>query len=280
MGYIYTGCRELTLSDKEIEEFYKDRASISRQCAGLYQNQYLILKNENGEPFFYGRCDNEKIVEIQFPVIKSNYGTIKPRNPEQYCAIDLLKSRDIKVKVIRGVYGSGKDFLMLFEALSLIEKEVFQKIIYVRPPVTVANVPDIGFLPGDMVQKLYWTLGPIYDKVGGDAGIQCLIQQEKLEIAPLNYIRGRSFDNSIVYMSEGQNSTTEIMKLLLGRIGEGSELWINADTHQVDKKVFEADNGITRMVNVLRGNPLFGYIYLPTTERSEVARLADLLDEI
>jgi predicted ribonuclease YlaK len=90
--------------------------------------------------------------------------------------MDLLKSRVIKVKVIRGVYGSGKDMLMLHEALSLIEKEIFQRIIYVRPPVTVANVPDIGYLPGDMIQKLYWTLGPIYDKVGGDSGIQSLIQ--------------------------------------------------------------------------------------------------------
>lgn len=278
MGYIYTGYRELTLTDKEIEEFYKDRKSLSDLYVGLYQNQYVILKDEKENPFFYGRYDNNELIEIPFPVTKSNYGTIKPRNPEQYCAMDLLKSRAIKVKVIRGVYGSGKDMLMLHEALSLIEKEIFQRIIYVRPPVTVANVPDIGYLPGDMIQKLYWTLGPIYDKVGGDSGIQSLIQQEKLEIAPLNFIRGRSFENSIVYMSEGQNSTTEIVKLLLGRIGEGSELWINADTHQVDRKVFESDNGITRMVNVLRGNPLFGFIYLPKTERSEVARLADLLD--
>ena len=73
--------------------------------------------------------------------------------------------------------------------------------------------------------------------------------------------------------------TTEIVKLVIGRIGEGSELWINADNHQTDKKVFEKDNGVKKMVEKLTGNPMFGYVYMPTTERSAVANLANLLDE-
>ena len=73
--------------------------------------------------------------------------------------------------------------------------------------------------------------------------------------------------------------TTEIAKLVIGRIGEGSELWINADTHQTDKKLFDEDNGVTKMIDRLAGNKLFGYVYLPKTERSSVAELATLLDD-
>lgn len=92
-------------------------------------------------------------------------------------------------------------------------------------------------------------------------------------------MRGRSFENSIVYVCEGQNITTEIAKLIISRVGEGSELWLNADNHQTDKKIFEQDNGIRTMIERLSGNSLFGYVYLPKTERGAVANLANLLDE-
>ena len=95
---------------------------------------------------------------------------------------------------------------------------------------------------------------------------------------PLLFVRGRSFENSIVYVSEGQNITTEIAKLLLGRIGKNSIMMINADTHQTDNKVFDQDNGIATMIEKLSGNPLFGYVYLDETLRSETANLANLLD--
>lgn len=167
---------------------------------------------------------------------------------------------------------------MLNKALSLIDSGEFSKIIYIRPNVTLAGVPEIGHLKGDLNDKLGWTLGPLYDKVGGEDGVEKLIMDNKLEMVPLLFIRGRSFDNSIIYVSEGQNITSEIAKVLISRIGSNSELWINADTHQTDKRMFEEDNGIVKMVDRLTGNPLFGYVYLPITERSKVAELATLLD--
>lgn len=193
--------------------------------------------------------------------------------------MDLLKSRDTKVKLIKGVYGSGKDYLMLSEALSLIDKGEFQKIIFIRPNVTVANVPDIGFLKGSEADKLAWTLAPLYDKVGGEEGVYELINRDQLESVPLLFLRGRSFENSIVYVCEGQNITTEIAKLIISRLGEGSELWINSDTHQVDRKIYAEDNGIEKMIERLKGHRLFGMVYLPKTERSELAELATLLDD-
>ena len=96
---------------------------------------------------------------------------------------------------------------------------------------------------------------------------------------PLLHIRGRSFENCLIYVCEAQNITTEIAKLIISRIGENSELWLNSDTHQVDNKVYEKDNGIIKMIDRLSGNKLFGYVYLPKKERGEVANLATLLDD-
>ena len=87
----------------------------------------------------------------------------------------MLQDRQSKVKLLRGVYGSGKDMLMLNQALDYIESGVFNKIVYVRPNVTVANVTDIGYLKGSAEEKLEWTLAPLYDKVGGREGVELLI---------------------------------------------------------------------------------------------------------
>lgn len=193
-------------------------------------------------------------------------------------AFDLFKNTSIKVKLIKGVYGSGKDYIMFHAALELIEKGLYEKIIYIRPNITVKGLPDIGALPGTAEEKLSWTLGPLIDKVGGDEGIETLFEKGTLEVIPLLYIRGRSFNNSIIYVSEGQNMTTEIAKLILGRVGNNSELWINGDTHQTDKELFDKDNGLNIMVEKLQGQSLFGYMFLPKTERSDVANLANLMD--
>ena len=193
--------------------------------------------------------------------------------------MDLLQDRQSKVKILRGCYGSGKDFLMLNQAFDLLEKGQFDKIVYIRPNVTVANVPDIGYLKGSVEEKLDWTLAPIYDKVGGREGVEMLINQGQLEMVPLLHIRGRCFDNSLIQVCEAQNITSEIAKLIISRVGENSELWLNSDTHQTDNKIYEKDNGIIKMIDKLSGNKLFGYVYLPKTERGEVAELATLLDD-
>lgn len=168
---------------------------------------------------------------------------------------------------------------MLAEALSLIEKGTFQKIVFIRPNVTVADVPEIGYLKGTEMDKLAWTLAPLYDKVGGEEGVYELLEKGQLESVPLLFLRGRSFENCLVYVCEGQNITSEIAKLIISRLGEGSELWINSDTHQVDRKIYEKDNGINKMIERLTGNPYFGMVYLPKTERSKIAELTTLLDD-
>lgn len=273
----YKGYKEIELNNDQLADFYTNCAVY---IEGLLENQYLLIKDLTGEVVDKYCLQNGELRQVKYNTIQNIYcGKIKPRNLQQELAMDMLIDKRSKVKLVQGVYGSGKDYLMLNQALALIEKGKFQKIVFIRPNVTVANVPEIGYLKGTQEEKLAWTLGPFYDKVGGEDGVRLLIEQGKLELVPLLFIRGRSFDNSIVYVTEGQNITAEIAKLIISRIGENSELWLNCDTHQVDKQVYEKDNGVEKMVSRLVGNPLFSYVYLPKTERSEVAELATLLDD-
>lgn len=273
----YNGYKELVLTNEQFSEMYTN----GRIGDYLFkENEYLIAKNEEGEVVDKLQQKHGRLKRVPFQTLKNAYlGEIKPRNDQQELAVDLLLDPDTKIKVIKGVYGSGKDYLMLSAALQLIEKNKFDKIVFVRPNVSVRGLPDIGALPGTADEKLSWTLAPLYDKVGGEEGVAMMLQHKILESVPLLFIRGRSFENSIIYVTEGQNMTTEIAKLVIGRIGEGSELWINADTHQTDKKMFDEDNGVQKMIERLSGNPLFGYVYMPKTERSSVAELATLLDD-
>lgn len=276
MNEQYTGYIELELNGDEINELYQD-GTISNY--DFNENEYILVTH-NGKLIDTYCYQDGTLRKVGYNTTSNMYlGQIKPRNTQQNLVLDMLQDKSTKVKLVKGVYGSGKDYLMLSQALSLIEKGKFEKIVFIRPNITVADLPDIGALPGTADEKLAWTLGPFLDKVGGQEGVNMLIHSGQLEVVPLIFIRGRSFSNSIIYVTEGQNMTTEITKLILGRVGEGSELWINADNRQTDKKVFEKDNGVRKLVDKLTGHPLFGYVYMPLTERSDVANLANLLDE-
>lgn len=116
------------------------------------------------------------------------------------------------------------------------------------------------------------------DHLGGIDAVRMMLEKGTLEIAPLGYLRGRDFKRAIVFCDECENLTTHQCQLLIGRIGENSQLWMAGDCRQTDRTIFEKDSGMTKMIERLQGNKLFSYVYLPKTERSETAALADLLD--
>ena len=119
---------------------------------------------------------------------------------------------------------------------------------------------------------------PLADHLGGVQTLYDRMERGVIEIQHLGFIRGRDFKNCILLCSEGENLTTKHVQLLLGRVGEGSALWINGDHKQTDKEIFQRESGLRDIVDRLKGNPLFGFVHLPKSERSAVARLADCLD--
>ena len=162
--------------------------------------------------------------------------------------------------------------------VAAVREEKFHKLLWVRNNIEVKDTNPLGSLPGDLLQKMWWTAGPLIDHCGGEFGLQRLIEEGKVEVAYLGHLRGRDIRNSLIICSEAENMTKQHLQLLLGRIGEGSQLWLDADLRQRDRLIFEKTEGIENLIEKLKGNPLFGYIHLEKTERSETACLADLLD--
>lgn len=271
----YKGYQIVRLNDEEINNFYND-GYIS--CT-LNTNEYLIIQDYDGNTIDYCVMKNGKLEKIKYPIITSEFsGKIKPRNEQQYCAMHLLKNDDIPIKLITGRFGSGKSLLCITAAMEALQKGDFEKIIFVRNNVQVKDTDALGALPGTETEKMLPYLMPFADHCGGVMGIEMLMNRGKLEVIPLGFLRGRSIRNAIIYSMESENLTKEHIQLLMGRVDEGSQLWLDGDIKQRDRISFERSKGLETMVERLKGNSNFGYVHLEKSERSKVAALADLLD--
>ena len=273
------GCIEIELSEEKLAAFYNNK-ELYAELFNLKENQYLLIKDNTGEVVDRYCYQNGELRQVMFMKLGGTFtGTIKPRNPEQVCLFDMLKDKTSKVKLVTGRFGSGKTLAMVYAALELIEKGKFDRIVWVRNNVAVKDAPEIGFLPGDDFAKLKPFLGPFLDHAGGEEGVKKLLDEDKLWVIPLGHLRGRSLKNCILLCSECENFTKEHLQLLMGRIDEGSQLWLDGDLKQRDKLIFEKSAGIEKMVSRLTGKKLFAYVHLKKAERSEVAALADELDD-
>lgn len=272
----YLGFKEVVLSDNEINSIFQNDTVNTFGCL---PNQYLIAKDGCDNIIELMRCTGDKMFKVPYKTINSRFlGKVKPRNTQQQLAIDMLYNSDITVKVIAGKFGTGKDFLMCSAAIDLLEHNKFEKIVYVRNNIEVKNSKPIGYLPGSYNEKLLPFAMPLADHLGGTDGLSLMVGHGQIEIVHLGFIRGRDIKNSIILCSEAENMTKEHIQLLLGRVGEGSALWINGDFKQCDAEVFRQNSGLMAAVDKLKGHPRFGYVKLLKTERSETAAMADLLD--
>ena len=272
----YIGYKDITLSDEEMSYFY---LHLDENIYDCIVNEYLIIRKSNGEIVDYRKWNGEEYKAISYKQINSHFmGKVKPRNPQQVLVFDMLQDKDETIKIISGKFGSGKDYLMIANALKLIEDGKFDKLIYVRNAIGVKDANEVGFLPGSKLEKLMPYAMPLADHLGGETGLEMQMMAGTIEIEHLGYIRGRDIKNSIVYVSEAENLTKEHVQLLIGRIGEGSSLWMNGDFRQTDSSVFRMNNGLLSAVQKLAGHEKFGYVQLQKTERSETASMADLLD--
>ena len=272
----YKGYIEVEMNDNCLAQFYSNK---DLWAGDLYENQYLLIKDSTGEIVDKYCRQNGELRQVLFCKLGGSFtGAIKPRNPQQACLFDMLKDKTSKIKLVTGRFGSGKTLAMTNAALELIEKGKFERIVWVRNNVSVKDAPEIGYLPGTEIDKLMPYVMPLADHAGGEEGIKKMLENGTLEVIPLGHLRGRSLRNCIVFCTECENLTRQHIQLLMGRIDEGSQLWLDGDVKQRDKDIFEKSAGLERMVERLAGNKLFAHIHLEKSERSEVAALADLLD--
>lgn len=245
-------------------------------------NEYFILRNERHSALATYNAFKERITRIdKIPA----YGII-PRNAEQTFVLDALMNPDIKLVTITGKAGTGKTLMALAAALE--RRKSYTQIFMARPVVPLSN-KDIGFLPGDIQSKLDPYMQPLFDNLGvirnqfpessaKHQKIRELLDQQKLVIAPLTYIRGRSLVKIFFIVDEAQNLTPHEVKTIITRAGDGTKLVFTGDIFQIDHPYLNLEsNGLSYLIDRMHGQKLYAHINLEKGERSELADIASTL---
>jgi PhoH-like ATPase len=278
---LYEGYQEFEVSPSKIDQFYQEKKITIEQK--LYGNQYVILKDSsNANHSAIGRYSlkDKAIVPLISPP-ESIWG-ITARNVEQSFALDALLNDECMMVSLVGKAGTGKTLLAIAAGLyKTLDEGRYQKLLVSRPIFPMGR--DIGYLPGDIEQKLNPWMQPIFDNVeflmGSDkkaAGrAQELINQGMLNIEPLTYIRGRSIPKQYLIVDEAQNLTPHEIKTIITRAGSGTKIVLTGDVYQIDNPyVDSANSGLTHAVERFKGQEIAAHITLTKGERSALAELA------
>lgn len=281
--HMFTGRTTLEGVDSDvIRKMYVDGNSRKITALGddRQNNHFYILKDGSASAMGFF---NEKKRNIE-RVDKSYAYGIKPRNAEQAFALHAIQNPDINLVTICGVAGTGKTLLALAGALE--QKNRYDQIILARPIVALSN-KDLGFLPGDAEEKINPYMQPLFDNLNfiknqfgpnerKARAIEDMKAEGKIQISPLAYIRGRSLSNVIFIVDEAQNLTPHEVKTIITRAGENTKIILTGDIRQIDTPYLdEQSNGLTYVIDRLRGKELYCHISLEKGERSELANLAN-----
>ena len=270
----YTGYKIIPLTEKQLLEFYEN---TTKNFYDLYIGQYLILEDSEGNILDI-RCwtgKDHRYINTK-PIDSKWFGKISPYNGDtlQKLAIDSLYNNQLTV--LRGPAGTGKSILGLSFLFSLLEHHTIDRIYIFCNPVATKDAAKLGFYPGDKNMKLLDSqIGNfLIGKFGDYTAVERLINDEQIILIPAADCRGMDItNNSGVYITEAQNSTIDMMKLMIQRIGENTKCVIEGDDKsQVDLISYEgANNGLSRLSEVFKGQPYYGEITLSNCYRSKIA---------
>lgn len=284
---LYTGKSTLEgVSTKVIDKIYKEGfcsyKEVSKQKP--IANHYFILKgkNESTSALAYFNPETENIERVTKEVA---YG-IRPRNAEQTFAMHAVLNPKALLVTVQGVAGTGKTLLAL--ACAIEQKSKFRQIYLARPIVPLSN-KDIGYLPGDIKSKINPYMEPLWDNLKFIQSqykdtekeyqkLNDIVENEKLHITPLAYIRGRSLSNICFIIDEAQNLTPHEVKTIITRAGENTKIIFTGDIFQIDTPYLDSHgNGLSTLIEKMKNNHLYAHITLEKGERSELANLASKL---
>lgn len=278
---LYEGYQEFEVSPSKIDQFYQEKkVTIDNK---LYGNQYVILKDaSNANHSAIGRYSLKDKAIIPLINPPDSIWGITARNVEQSFALDALLNDECMMVSLVGKAGTGKTLLAIAAGLfKTLDEGRYQRLLVSRPIFPMGR--DIGYLPGDIEQKLNPWMQPIFDNVeflmGADkkaAGrAQELINQGMLNIEPLTYIRGRSIPKQYLIVDEAQNLTPHEIKTIITRAGSGTKVVLTGDVYQIDNPyVDSANSGLTHAVERFKGQEIAGHVTLTKGERSALAELA------
>lgn len=276
-GDLYTGFSEIELPENHLEELKKFGAIGFPDGIWAYPNQFLIYKEEGEQKILCNKSG--LLIPLQYAE-ETNWG-LRPLNLEQKMAQELLMDDAVPVVSIVGPAGTGKTLLSLAVGIeSVVEKRQYDKLVVTRPIVPMGS--DIGYLPGSKEDKIDPWMKPIYDNLcylmrdqeDPTDYIGELKQRGGLEIEILTYIRGRSIPRQFIICDEAQNLTPLEVKTLATRVGVGTKIVLTGDPSQIDTPYLDASsNGLSYLVEKMKGQEISGHITLAKSERSKVAEI-------
>ncbi|MBN1961832.1 MAG: PhoH family protein [Deltaproteobacteria bacterium] len=282
---LYSGIADVPVANEAIDEFYKE-GKLALADPYYFPNQFALLRdNTNDSHTALARVDLENRIFQPITKLKDGLWGIRPRNKEQTFAATLLLDDRIKLVTLVGKAGTGKTLLAIAAGLQKVTEEgTYQRLLIARPVFPLGR--DLGYLPGDIEEKLNPWMQPIFDNVEFLMGLgkaerrqgrsyHELMDMGVLEIEPLTYIRGRSIPNQFMVVDEAQNLTPHEVKTIISRAGEGTKIVLTGDPYQIDNPYVDAtNNGLVHTVNCFRAEKIFGHVTLVKGERSELAELA------
>ncbi|MGA2613594.1 MAG: PhoH family protein [Spirochaetia bacterium] len=244
-----------------------------------FPNEYFIIRNQSKSTLAVYNMEEKAFRHIQK---RRAYG-IEPRNAEQTFSLDALFNENIPLVTLAGKAGTGKTLMALAAAL---EKRSSYKQIYLARPIVPLSNRDIGFLPGDIKSKLDPFMQPLFDNLTLIQNqfdetapefkrIHDLVENGKLVITPLAYIRGRHLSKIYFIIDEAQNLTPHEVKTIITRAGEGTKVVFTGDPYQIDTPYLDSrSNGLTCLIDRMKGESLYAHVTLEKGERSRLAELA------
>lgn len=260
---IYKGYKKISGNTEYINQYISD-IDLSQ----WYINEYLIIENTDDSSVKEMRFDGENFVALKLPSSK----IIKGKNSLQRCALDILNNPSITIAAILGGYGVGKTALCAKCALMSIQEKGWQsRIIGLREAISEGK--EIGYLPGEKELKLYDFFLPFADQLdGGEFELESLKQRGVLEVNTPYFIKGRTYNNSILFVDEAEDMNEKQIRLIGTRVGENSRVFYMGDYKQSVINPTK-ENALVKMCNELRGEQKFACIYLESDVRSETSKL-------
>jgi len=277
---LYKGYTEMDVGQDSLQEL-KSSGAIPWN-ARLVPNEFVVLREaKSGEAALSRYSDSDSYLQFVAPI--DGVCGIRPLNRNQEMALNLLMDDSISLVTLVGKAGTGKTLLALAAGLNkALTEDRFSRVLLARPIIPMGK--DIGYLPGDKIDKLSNWMQPVYDNLEyilsvdrklRDLTVDQLINRRLIEIEALTYIRGRSLPNQFIIIDEAQNLSPHEVKTIVSRAGTGTKVVLTGDPYQIDTPYLDSNsNGLTFLVEAFKGQKPFGHITLEKSERSPLAELA------